>query len=165
MSRTTFDGKVRSYNEAKRGDASPGVVVCSVQISGDPAATAGTDAARCRIGSSATTGELAILPKGAFPLRIINLAGVTGTSPAVNIGLTISGVNDADGLRANLDADGNPGVGLDCQGAQVTNALKGVGIASDSQITCSVGSGSGHAGTWSGILMYAVYDDGTEASR
>ena len=71
QTKTSFQGKIRSYGGTNKGDASPGVAVLSVMFSFNPVTAANTDGTtNVKIGSSATTGEDFILPKGAVPISI-----------------------------------------------------------------------------------------------
>ena len=164
--RTTHNGKLRSLGGRRRSDVAPGVTLMTMFVSGDPTAVAGTDAANARIGQSATSGPLAILPKGALPLRIYPRGGATGGStPTVDVGLTINGTNDPDGVRNELDADSINNSGVDCIGAQMTTSTHQFGITHDSQITVSVGASAATGGTTSFVLVYALYDDGTAGEQ
>ena len=62
QTKTSFQGKIRSYGGTNKGDASPGVAVLSVMFSFNPVTAANTDGTtNVKIGSSATTGEDFIL--------------------------------------------------------------------------------------------------------
>ena len=58
QTKTSFQGKIRSYGGTNKGDASPGVAVLSVMFSFNPVTAANTDGTtNVKIGTSATTGE------------------------------------------------------------------------------------------------------------
>lgn len=164
MSVSTFGGLLRSRGGRKKGESTPGVALMYMMISGDPTATAGSDEANARVGTSATEGEYAILPKGAIPMFGFGLGGATGGSSAtVDIGLTIDGTNDPDGLLNEFDAD-TFGALIDKVDQAQASSAGASGIAADSQVTISVGSSAATGGTVSLILAYAMYDDGKENS-
>ena len=100
MATNTFQGIVRSYGGADKGDGvTPGVVTLSETISFSPTATGATNV---RIGTSSSAGELFTLPAGAVPISFLSLGGAAGgTSPTVDIGSSA----DPDGFFNEVDAD------------------------------------------------------------
>ena len=151
MANTTFQGVVRSYGGGSKGTHTPGVMTQSVQISFDPTATSATNV---RIGTSATAGETLVLPAGAIPISIMTIGGSTGgTNPTVDIGTSA----DDDGLFNEVDADTKGTV----KGADGALAVAG-GLAADATVTGKVGASAATGGTFTGILTYAMSNDGVE---
>ncbi len=149
MATTTFSGVARSYGGRNKGVVSPGVLTMSVNVSGDSAQTSGGDAARMRIGSSATTGELFVLPKGAIPIQVV--CTVAGTaSDTVDIGTSA----DPDGFFVGAPTH-TKGTITGASGALVTAA----GITSDQQVYIDANAGS-PTGTVTFIFTYTVVDNG-----
>ncbi len=149
MGRTTFSGVTRSYGGRSKGVVSPGVLTMSVIVSGDSAQTSGGDAARMRIGSSATTGELFVLPKGAIPIQVICIVAGTG-SDTVDIGTS----GDPDGFFVGAPTH-TKGTITGASGALVIAA----GTTEDSQVYIDANAGS-PTGTVSFVFTYSVEDDG-----
>ena len=75
MATTSFQGVTRSYGGGKKKNVAPGVLVMSVTVAGDAAADGTSDAARMRVGRSATVGKLFVFPKGAIMLTCMSLGG------------------------------------------------------------------------------------------
>ena len=100
MATTSFQGIVRSYGgQDKSSGVTPSNVILSAIISFNPV---GASAVAVRVGTSATSGEIFKLPKGAVPTQFISLGGATGgTNPTVDIGTAA----DPDGFFNELDAD------------------------------------------------------------
>lgn len=151
MANTTFQGVVRSYGGGSKGTHTPGVMTQSVQISFDPTETSATNV---RIGTSATSGETLVLPAGAIPISIMTIGGATGgTNPTVDIGTSA----DDDGLFNEVDADTQGTV----KGANGALAVAG-GLAADATVTGKVGASAATGGTFTGILTYAMANNGVE---
>ena len=166
QTKTSFQGKIRSYGGTNKGDASPGVAVLSVMFSFNPVTAANTDGTtNVKIGSSATTGEDFVLPKGAVPISITTKAVATGgTNPTVDIGCLAHSdgaggttAADPDGLFNELDADANNTQTI-AAGALVTTA----GLTANATVTGNVGSSAATGGTYTGVLTYYCVDDGKE---
>ncbi len=152
MANTTFQGVVRSYGGGSKGTHTPGVMTQSVQISFDPTQSSATNV---RIGTSATSGETLTLPAGAIPISLAVLGGATGgTNPTVDIGTSA----DPDGLFNEVDADTTGG---DIVGAGGALAVAG-GLVADATVTGMKGSSAATGGTFTGILTYAMSNDGVE---
>ena len=85
-----------------------------------------------RVGTSATSGEIFKLPKGAIPTQFISLGGATGgTNPTVDIGTAA----DPDGFFNELDAD--------LKGASQTGAgalVIGTGVPANVEVTGNQGA-------------------------
>ena len=154
MGRTSFEGKVRSYGGSLKGNVSPGVLVMSVLVSGDSAQTDPTaDAARMRIGTSATAGELFILPKGSVPTSCVSLGGGTA-SDTVDIGTAANGAGFFVGISSiTVGTTSTPTGGL----------VLNTGVPADVQVTIDANAGS-PTGTASFIFMYTVVDDGKDGT-
>jgi|TARA_R100000353_G_scaffold133068_1_gene94331 hypothetical protein len=151
MANTTFQGVVRSYGGGSKGTHTPGVMTQSVQISFDPTETSATNV---RIGTSSSSGETLVLPAGAIPISIMTIGGATGgTNPTVDIGTSA----DDDGLFNEVDADGTGTI----KGADGALAVAG-GLAADATVTGKVGSSAATGGTFTGILTYAMANNGVE---
>lgn len=154
MATNTFSGIVRSYGGRSKGVVSPGVLTMSVLISGDSAQADPTaDAARMRIGTSATTGELFVLPKGAIPISCVSLGGGTA-SDTVDIGTAADGNGFFVGISSvTVGTTSTP------TGALVLNT----GVPADVQVTIDANAGS-PTGTASFVFMYTVFDNGKDGS-
>ena len=151
MANPTFQGVVRSYGGGSKGTHTPGVMTQSVQISFDPTETSATNV---RIGTSSSSGETLVLPAGAIPISIMTIGGATGgTNPTVDIGTSA----DDDGLFNEVDADGTGTL----KGADGALAVAG-GLAADATVTGKVGSSAATGGTFTGILTYAMANNGVE---
>ena len=149
MATTTFSGVARSYGGRSKGVVSPGVLTMSVIVSGDSAQASGEPAARMRIGSSATEGELFVLPKGAIPIQVV--CNVAGTAlDTVDIGTS----DDPDGFFVGAPTDA-VGTITGANGALVTAA----GITDDAQVYIDANAGD-PTGTVSFVFTYTVVDDG-----
>jgi len=156
--RTTFQGKVRSYGgRDPRNEVTPGVSVLSVIVSCDPTQTDATDAAaKMRIGTSATSGEFFVLPKGAVPHSVTTInASTGGTNPTVDIGSS----DDSDGIFNEVDCDTKGSI----QGGGGALVVPG-GLASDTTVTAIAGSSAATGGTSSFVITYTVTDDGTSGT-
>ena len=76
MATTSFQGIVRSYGgQDKSSGVTPSNVILSAIVSFNPV---GASAVAVRVGTSATSGEIFKLPKGAVPTQFISLGGATG---------------------------------------------------------------------------------------
>ena len=152
MANTTFQGVGRSYGGGTKGTHTPVPMTQSVQISFDPTATSATNV---RIGTSATSGETLTLPAGAIPIQLAILGGATGgTNPTVDIGTSA----DPDGLFNEVDADNSGNAIVGANGALVVAG----GLAADATVTGIVGSSAATGGTFTGILTYAMANNGVE---
>lgn len=150
--RTSNEGKIRSYGGRKKGDVTPGVVLVSQVVSVDPTETDETDdAARARVGASATTGEIFTLPKGAIPVSLMSL-GTADSTGFIEFGSSA----DDDGFFVSL-APQTAGAVVGAAGALVTPA----GILSDTVVTGTRASGT-NTGTASFVFTYTFADDGKE---
>lgn len=151
MANTTFQGVVRSYGGGSKGTHVPGVMVQSVQISFDPTATSAADV---RIGTSASSGETLTLPAGAIVMSIMTVNAATGgTNPTVDIGTSA----DDDGIFNEVPVD----VVGEITGANGALAVAG-GLAADATVQGKVGASAASSGTFTGILTYAMANDGIE---
>ena len=84
----------------------------------------------------------------------MTIGGATGgTNPTVDIGTSA----DTDGLFNEVDADTAGTV----KGADGALAVAG-GLAADATVTGIVGSSAATGGTFTGILTYAMANDGVE---
>ena len=153
MATNTFQGIVRSYGGADKGDGvTPGVVTLSETISFRPTATGATNV---RIGTSSSAGETFTLPAGAVPISFLSLGGAAGgSSPTVDIGSSA----DPDGFFNEVDAD-TKGVLKGADGALVL----GTGITAQTTVTANVGASAATSGTVTGIFTYTVYNNGSES--
>jgi len=153
MATTTFQGVLRSYGGAtKESGVTPAGVLQSVVISFNPTASSAT---AVRIGTSATSGNVFVLPAGAVPVSLVSLGGATGgTNPTVDIGTAAT----ADGFFNEVDAD-TKGTVTGANGSLVT----GTGIAAAVTVTGKVGASAASGGTFTGIFNFVVYNDGTSA--
>jgi len=149
MATTTFQGKVRSYGgQDKSSGATPGVVLLSEVISFNAAATA-VSLTPVRIGTSATAGNLFVLPKGAIPVSFTVVAASTGAGSTVDIGTTA----DVDGFF-NEVASVTKGSIKGADGALVVAG----GIPANATVAASVGATAG-TGTVTGVFTYTVVDN------
>ena len=130
MATTSFQGIVRSYGgQDKSSGVTPSNVILSAIVSFNPV---GASAVAVRVGTSATSGEIFKLPKGAIPTQFISLGGATGgTNPTVDIGTAA----DPDGFFNELDADLKGAV----KGADGALAI-GTGVPANVQVTANQGS-------------------------
>ena len=158
MANTTFQGIVRSYGGGSKGVVTPGVMTQSVQISCDPTATS---SANVRIGTSSSAGEFLVLPAGAIPISVMTMnASTGGTNPTIDIGGTpAGGANDPDGLFDEVDCDTKGEI----KGAAGALAIAG-GLTADTTVTAIKGSSAATGGTWTGILTYAMANNGVEST-
>jgi hypothetical protein len=155
MATTTFQGVVRSYSGKPKGTVVPGVMIQSVRFSCDPTATAATNV---RIGASATTGNTLTLPAGCIPISVVTIGAASTASGTIDIGGTPAGSsNDPDGLF-NEVAAGSKGSIKGANGALVLAA----GLAADTIVTASIGAVTATGGTFTGVLTYAMPDNGDE---
>ena len=151
MANTTFQGVVRTYGGGGKGVSTPAPVTTTVQFACDPTAASATNV---RIGTSSSSGETLVLPAGAIPISIMTIGGSTGgTNPTVDIGTSA----DPDGLFNEVDADTKGTV----KGADGALAVAG-GLAADATVTGKVGSSAATGGTFTGILTYAMANNGVE---
>lgn len=150
MALNTFQGLMRSTGgAAKESGVTPGPLTMAVVISFDPTAASAT---AVRIGTSATTGSFFSLPAGAVPLYLLTLGGATGgTNPTVDIGSLAT----ADGFFNEADAD-TKGVMNGANGSLVT----GTGLAAQTQVYGKVGASAASGGTFTGVFVYTVYNNG-----
>tara|TARA_R100000808_G_scaffold9248_1_gene25457 strand:- start:2345 stop:2821 length:477 start_codon:yes stop_codon:yes gene_type:complete len=158
MATTTFQGVVRSYGGGGKGVVTPGVMTQSVQVSCDPTVSA---AASVRIGTSATAGETLTLPAGAIIISVMTMnASTGGTNPTIDIGGTpTGGANDPDGIFNEVDCDGKGTI----KGADGALCIAG-GLAANTLVTAMKGSSAATGGTWTGIITYAMANDGVEST-
>jgi hypothetical protein len=152
MAKSTFQGVVRSYGGANKHNATPGVMVQSVQFSCDPTATGATNV---RIGTSSSAGQTLILPAGAIVMSVQGIGvAAGGTNPTVDLGSSA----DPDGIVNELPVD----VKGEITGANGALVVTG-GLAASTTVTANVGASAATSGTFTGILTYAMADDGTES--
>ena len=149
MATTSFQGIVRSYGgQDKSSGVTPSNVILSAIISFNPV---GATAVAVRVGTSATSGEIFKLPKGAVPTQFISLGGATGgTNPTVDIGTAA----DPDGFFNELDADLKGAV----KGADGALAI-GTGVPANVQVTANQGSSAATGGTVTGTFHYTMVDN------
>ena len=144
MANTTFQGVVRSYGGGGKGTVTPGVMVQSVQISFDPTAT------------SSSSGEDLVLPAGAIVMSIMTVNAATGgTNPTVDIGTSA----DVDGIFNEVPCD----VVGEITGANGALCIAG-GLAANATVQGKVGASAATGGTFTGILTYAMANDGVESN-
>ena len=152
MAKTTFQGVVRSYGGANKHNSTPGVMVQSVQFSCDPTATGATNV---RIGTSSSAGQTLILPAGAIIMSVQTIGvAAGGSSPTVDLGSSA----DPDGIINELPVD----VKGEITGANGALVIAG-GLAASTTVTANVGASAATSGTFTGVLTYAMADDGTES--
>jgi hypothetical protein len=149
MATTSFQGIIRSYGgQDKSSGVTPSNVILSAIISFNPV---GATAVAVRVGTSATSGEIFKLPKGAVPTQFISLGGATGgTNPTVDIGTAA----DPDGFFNELDADLKGSV----KGADGALAI-GTGVPANVQVTANQGSSAATGGTVTGTFHYTMVDN------
>ena len=149
MATTSFQGIIRSYGgQDKSSGVTPSNVILSAIISFNPV---GATAVAVRVGTSATSGEIFKLPKGAVPTQFISLGGATGgTNPTVDIGTAA----DPDGFFNELDADLKGAV----KGADGALAI-GTGVPANVQVTANEGSSAATGGTVTGTFHYTMVDN------
>ena len=149
MATTSFQGIVRSYGgQDKSSGVTPSNVSLSAVVSFNPV---GATAVAVRVGTSATSGEIFKLPKGAVPTQFISLGGATGgTNPTVDIGTAA----DPDGFFNELDADLKGAV----KGADGALAI-GTGVPANVQVTANQGSSAATGGTVTGTFHYTMVDN------
>lgn len=150
MATSTFQGVVRSYSGKPKGTVIPGVMIQSVRFSCDPTATAATNV---RVGTTATGGKTLVLPAGSIPLSVVTIGAASTASGTIDIGTSA----DPDGLF-NEVAAGSKGSIKGANGALVLAA----GLAANTTVTASVGAVTATGGTFTGVLTYAMPDDGNE---
>ncbi len=150
MALNTFQGLMRSSGGAAReSGVTPGPLTMAVVISFDPTAASAT---AVRIGTSATTGAFFTLPAGAVPLYLLSLGGATGgTNPTVDIGSS----GTPDGFFNEADAD-TKGTINGANGSLVV----GTGITADTRVFGKVGASAASGGTFTGVFVYAMYNNG-----
>jgi hypothetical protein len=149
MATTSFQGIIRSYGgQDKSSGVTPSNVSLSAIVSFNPV---GATAVPMRVGTSATTGVIFKLPKGAVPTQFISLGGATGgTNPTVDIGTAA----DPDGFFPELDAD--------LKGASATGAgalVVGTGVPANVEVTGNQGSSAATGGTVTGTFHYTMVDN------
>ena len=151
MALNTFQGLMRSSGgAAKESGVTPSPLTMGVVISFDPTASS---AAAVRIGTSATTGNFLTLPKGAVPLYLLTIGGATGgTNPTVDIGSS----GTPDGFFNEADAD-TKGTINGANGSLVV----GTGLTADTRVFGKVGASAATGGTFTGVLVYTMYNDGS----
>lgn len=151
MALNTFQGLMRSSGGAtKESGVTPSPLTMAVVISFDPTASSAT---AVRIGTSATTGNFLTLPKGAVPLYLLTLGGATGgTNPTVDIGSS----GTPDGFFNEADAD-TKGTLNGANGSLVV----GTGLTADTRVFGKVGVSAATGGTFTGVLVYTMYNDGS----
>ena len=149
MATTSFQGIVRSYGgQDKSSGVTPSNVILSAIVSFNPV---GASAVAVRVGTSATSGEIFKLPKGAVPTQFISLGGATGgTNPTVDIGTAA----DPDGFFNELDADLKGAV----KGADGALAI-GTGVPANVQVTANQGASAATGGTVTGTFHYTMVDN------
>lgn len=150
MALNTFQGLMRSTGgQAKESGVTPSPLTMAVVISFDPTSAS---AAAVRIGTSATTGSFLTLPAGAIPLYLLSLGGATGgTNPTVDIGSS----GTPDGFFNEADAD-TKGTINGANGSLVV----GTGLTLNTQVFGKVGSSAASGGTFTGVLVYTMYNNG-----
>lgn len=153
MALNTFQGLLRSYGGAsKESGVTPAPVTMAVVISFNPTAASATPV---RVGTSATSGEIFTLPAGAVPLHLLTIGGATGgANPTVDIGTAAT----PDGFFNEADAD-TKGVINGANGALVV----GGGTTADVVVTGRVGASAATGGTFTGVFVYTMFNDGTSA--
>ena len=149
MATTSFQGIVRSYGgQDKSSGVTPSNVILSAIVSFNPV---GASAVAVRVGTSATSGEIFKLPKGAVPTQFISLGGATGgTNPTVDIGTAA----DPDGFFTELDAD--------LKGASATGVgplVIATGVPANVEVTGSQGGSAATGGTVTGTFHYTMVDN------
>ena len=149
MATTSFQGIIRSYGgQDKSSGVTPSNVILSAIVSFNPV---GASAVAVRVGTSATSGEIFKLPKGAVPTQFISLGGATGgTNPTVDIGTAA----DPDGFFNELDADLKGAV----KGADGALAI-GTGVPANVEVTANEGSSAATGGTVTGTFHYTMVDN------
>ncbi len=148
MATTSFQGIVRSYGGQDKSVTTPGVVVLSETISFNAAATAAS-LTPVRIGTSATTGDTFILPKGAIPISFSVVVASSGASSTVDIGTTA----DVDGFFNEVTSVTKGSI----NGAGGALVVAG-GIPANATVAASVGSTAG-TGTVTGVFTYTIVDN------
>lgn len=152
MAKTTFQGVVRSYGGANKHNSTPGVMTQSVQFSCDPTATGATEV---RIGTDSSAGQTLTLPAGAIVLSVQTIGTAAGgTNPTVDLGSSV----DPDGIVDEAPVD----VAGEITGANGALCVAG-GLAAAVTVTANVGASAATSGTFTGVLTYAMADDGTES--
>lgn len=150
MALNTFQGLMRSTGgQAKESGVTPGPLTMAVVISFDPTSASAT---AVRIGTSAATGSFLTLPAGAVPLYLLTIGGATGgTNPTVDIGSS----GTPDGFFNEADAD-TKGTINGANGSLVV----GTGLTANTQVYGKVGASAASGGTFTGVLVYTVYNNG-----
>lgn len=150
MALNTFQGLMRSTGgQAKESGVTPSPLTMAVVISFDPTSASAT---AVRIGTSATTGSFLTLPAGAVPLYLLTIGGATGgTNPTVDIGSS----GTPDGFFNEADAD-TKGTINGANGSLVV----GTGLTANTQVYGKVGASAASGGTFTGVLVYTVYNNG-----
>ena len=148
MATTSFQGIVRSYGGQDKSVTTPGVVVLSETISFNAAATAAS-LTPVRIGTSATTGDTFILPKGAIPISFSVVVASSGASSTVDIGTTA----DVDGFFNEVTSVTKGSI----NGAGGALVIAG-GIPANATVAASVGATAG-TGTVTGVFTYTIVDN------
>lgn len=151
MALNTFQGLMRSSGgAAKESGVTPSPLTMAVVISFDPTASSAT---AVRIGTSDTAGNYLTLPKGAVPLYLLTIGGATGgTNPTVDIGSS----GTPDGFFNEADAD-TKGTLNGANGSLVV----GTGLTADTRVFGKVGASAASGGTFTGVLVYTMYNDGS----
>ena len=147
--RTTFTGIVRSNGGDNKRETYAGSMLMAAQFYFDPTAAQGTD-----VQVSSTDTRKVVLPENSVITGItFNGDATGGTNPTVDIGTSA----DDDGLFNEVDADGTGTL----KGADGALAVAG-GLAADATVTGKVGSSAATGGTFTGILTYAMANNGVE---
>ena len=150
MALNTFQGLMRSTGgAAKETGVTPGPLTMAVVISFDPTAASAT---AVRIGTSSSTGAYFTLPVGAVPLYLLTIGGATGgTNPTVDIGSSATPA----GFFNEADAD-TKGTLIGANGSLVV----GTGLTAQTQVYATVGSSAASGGTFTGVFVYTIYNNG-----
>ena len=154
MATTTFQGIVRSNGGAGKGNSTPSVVTLSEVIAFDPTAASAT---AVKVGTSSSSGNDFVLPKGAVPISFMTIGGATGgTSPTGDIGTAA----DPDGFFNEVDVD-TKGTITGANGALVS----GSGITTNAvTVTGTAGASAATGGTCVGVFTYTIADSGVESN-
>tara|TARA_R110000822_G_scaffold26787_3_gene80404 strand:- start:3211 stop:3681 length:471 start_codon:yes stop_codon:yes gene_type:complete len=151
MSKTTFNSSVRSRGGRREDDGvTPAGMLMSVQCSAQPSASN----LAVKVGTDPTDGEDLVLPKGAIIISFTMLDNATGTTPTFDIGTS----DDPDGIFNELDADAADGTVIYPTGALVLNGANG--LAADTAVTATNGSGGTPTSNMVGAMTYFIKDNG-----
>lgn len=148
MAKTTFQGVVRSYGgQDKSSGVSPAVITQSEVISFLSSTTTSTPV---RIGASASTGDVFVLPAGAVPMSFQVVVPASGAGATVDIGS-----DDDDNGFFDECVVATKGTITGAAGAEVIAA----GVTANSTVYGKVGSTAG-TGTVTGVFTFTVADNG-----